>query len=337
MNSIYVFIINSGGQAFAPVVQWRVPLQGGVIGRAPECDWVLSDSQRIVSRQHAKVELDNAQCFWTDLGTNSTLVNGKPMPARQRVPLNLGDILKIGEYSIAFEHAVSQWGDVHGLMPEPEIDPLDSLLPQAPLELNIDALLAGLGSPVQIDVPGQSEHVPVLAHRMYVGAQQSGAVQPSSPAPLINPLQAEKELRELRHLLRQSVQGYMQLLQARRVFKEETGGNLTTLSSRGNNPLKLARSVDEAMLLLTGPGSPAYLPATQALEQAYQDVLEHMQLSVSQIQTLIERVQTTLNPQAILEEAEQASTFSLGLGAARKARMWDLYCERYRMLSDTWN
>ena len=129
----------------------------------------------------------------------------------------------------------------------------------------------------------------------------------------------------------------MNLLQARRVFQQEMGSNLTTISSKGNNPLKFSSSAAEALQRLLAEPTPAYLDAEQALEQTYDDLATHMQLSVARIQTLIDQVNAELDPRAIMDEAERTGGFTLGLSTVRKAKLWDLYGERFKKLGRTWN
>lgn len=336
MNSNFLFKVQSLLPSATGLQQWQLPLQGGTIGRSQECTWVLDDPNRIVSRQHARVQIDDSRCYWTDLGTNSTQVNGKPMPPGEQVLLNPGDVLKIGDYLLTLALAEAHWSEMDEFIPMQEIDPLESLMPQAPPPLNIDDLLADLNPVVPEQEFDSVSSVPVLAQRMYVGPQ--GAQAPLPPPERQAADQATlKELARVKHLLAIGVQGCMQLLQARRVFKEEMGGELTTISGKANNPLKFSSSPEEALARLLGEPSPAYLPADEALRQAFQDVLSHMQLSVAQIQTTIEQVQTTLDPKVIMAQANRQGSLSLGLSAARKARLWDLYCEQYQKLGDTWN
>lgn len=335
MNSSFQFKVQCSLTSVPQLLQWPLPQQGGTIGRSQECTWVLDDPNRIVSRQHAQIQINDSKCYWTDLGTNSTQVNGKPMPQGEQVRLNLGDVLKIGDYILTLEVAEAHWLGLDAISPQQEIDPLESLMPRAEPALNIDDLLADLNPVSQNEEYDSVSRVPVLAQRMYVGSQGAQGNRPVDPEPGNHA--TEKELENLRHLLAIGVQGCMQLLQARRVFKEEMGGDLTTISGKANNPLKFSSSPEEALARLLGEPSPAYLPADQALQQAFQDVLAHMQLSVARIQTTIEQVQTILDPQVIVAEANRQGGLALGLSATRKARLWDLYCERYQKLSDTWN
>lgn len=328
MNSSWVFKIQSNCLLPPSACDWIVPLKGGVIGRAVDCDWVLADASRVISRQHARIDLENGQCYWSDLGTNSTQVNGRPMSPSQQTLLMPGDILQLGDYSIILERI--QQGQWH----QHEPDPFDFLLPQAAQSIHIDELLSHADQYQATEPSFDPGEVPVLAQRMYVGSRQQ------VPEPLAEPtenIDLENELTTVKQLLRICVQGYMQLLQARRLYKTELGGDYTSLSGKGNNPLKFSKTVDDAMALLTGGLSPGYLPADQALDQAREDLLAHMQLSIAQVQQVMGQIQTELNPELISEVLQHEGGFNLKIASSRKARLWDLYCERYQKLGDLWS
>jgi hypothetical protein len=80
----------------------RVPVgsdRAVVIGRLPECDVVLPDSN--VSRRHAELRRKGDGVFVTDLGsTNGTRVNGTPV--REQV-LASGDEVTVGSTRLIFE------------------------------------------------------------------------------------------------------------------------------------------------------------------------------------------------------------------------------------------
>lgn len=337
MYSNFEFHIARDGQGDSAHEQWPVPLHGGSIGRSPDCTWVLKDPNRVVSRLHAQIRIENSCCHWTDLGTNCTLVNGKPMPQNQTVPLSLGDVMRIGDYSITLLNAAVNWKGLDDLMPKPDVDVLESLLPQSSSSLKIDDLLINLDSPNRPAESDKEVDVPLLAQRMYVGFQQTGSQLQQVVAEQSYSSPSIRDTNKLERLLEICVQGCMQLLSARRIFKEEMGSRLTSISGKGNNPLKFSASSAQAMSKLLGENSPAYLDAEQAFEQAFQDIEAHMQLSVAQIQTMIEQVQSGLDPAMIEEEIKRQGGLSLSLEFARKARLWDLYCERYRQLAAEWN
>ena len=337
MYSDFEFHIARDGQGDSVHEQWPVPVHGGSIGRSPDCTWVLKDPNRVVSRLHAQIRIENSCCHWTDLGTNSTLINGKPMPQNQTVPLSLGDVMRIGDYSITLLKAAVNWNGLDDLMPKPEVDVLESLLPQSFSSLKIDDLLINLDSPNRPAESDKEVDVPLLAQRMYVGFQQTGSQVQQVVDEQSYLSSSIRDIKKLERLLEICVQGCMQLLSARRIFKEEMGSKLTSISGKGNNPLKFSASSAQAMSKLLGENSPAYLDAEQAFEQAFQDIEAHMQLSVARIQTLIEQVQGGLDPAVIEDEINRQGGLSLSLELARKARLWDLYCERYRQLAAKWN
>src|ERR1700679_811531 len=73
---------------------------GGRIGRALECDWVLSS--HYVSRHHAVVSCAGEVFYIESLGENGVALNDSQhrLPNRERCALNNGDRLFIDEYEI---------------------------------------------------------------------------------------------------------------------------------------------------------------------------------------------------------------------------------------------
>ena len=59
---------------------------------------------RAISRTHAEIIQEGSQDFVRDLKSNNgTLVNEKPIPAREKVLLRSGDIIQIEEYNLLFQ------------------------------------------------------------------------------------------------------------------------------------------------------------------------------------------------------------------------------------------
>ncbi|MBQ0780890.1 MAG: type VI secretion system-associated FHA domain protein TagH [Thalassolituus oleivorans] len=75
---------------------------GGRIGRADSNDWVLSDTDRILSSQHAEINFNAGQFFVIDHSTNGTFINESQVPlgAGNNHPLVNGDIINCGEYHL---------------------------------------------------------------------------------------------------------------------------------------------------------------------------------------------------------------------------------------------
>lgn len=72
------------------------------IGRKPGND--LHFNRPEISGSHAAFLLENDSYYVTDLGsTNGTLLNGAPIVAKEKYPLNLMDVVTIAPYRIRFE------------------------------------------------------------------------------------------------------------------------------------------------------------------------------------------------------------------------------------------
>lgn len=78
---------------------------GATLGRAPDCDIVLDDPQRVVSRRHAWLASDGrGQALVRCLSTISPMtVNGERLAANQEYALRAGDRLGIGGFELAIE------------------------------------------------------------------------------------------------------------------------------------------------------------------------------------------------------------------------------------------
>ncbi|MCM8885044.1 MAG: type VI secretion system-associated FHA domain protein TagH [Candidatus Thiodiazotropha sp.] len=77
--------------------------QGGTIGRRDENDWVLPDPERFISGRHAQVDFSEGAFHLTDVSSNGVFVNhtAQPLGMDNRVALQDGDIISIGDYDIS--------------------------------------------------------------------------------------------------------------------------------------------------------------------------------------------------------------------------------------------
>ena len=77
-------------------------VNGGSIGRAPDNDWVLPDSKRLVSGHHCDIEYRSGAYWLSDKSTNGVYVNESDDPVAETGPVALqdGDRLRLGDYEI---------------------------------------------------------------------------------------------------------------------------------------------------------------------------------------------------------------------------------------------
>ncbi|HEY4249811.1 MAG TPA: type VI secretion system-associated FHA domain protein TagH [Roseomonas sp.] len=100
--------------------QRRVPGGDYRLGRGADCDWVLPDPDRLLSKQHCVLEFRSGGWEVRDTSTNGTFVNhaAAPVGREQSAVLNDGDRIRLGAYEIEIrveQAAAGSWGG--GSMP----------------------------------------------------------------------------------------------------------------------------------------------------------------------------------------------------------------------------
>jgi len=124
------------------------------IGRGTECDWVLPDPERVLSKRHCMVAFDGAAWRVTDTSTNGTFLNSTSDRLEADAPrvLRDGDRLVFGPYEIeaAFDRAAS------APVPPAAAERPPSLAPQSPAEdrLTGDPFPAMGDDPLAVALPG---------------------------------------------------------------------------------------------------------------------------------------------------------------------------------------
>ena len=140
-------------------------------------------------------------------------------------------------------------------------------------------------------------------------------------------------LSRLGHVLRIMIEGTREVLMTRTSIKSEFRIDTTTIRAGGNNPLKFSISPEQAIEAIVKPRAKGYLDATDAAEEAINDVKAHEVATIAGMEAALSGVLKELDPNK-LEETFQGKG---GLGAAfssKKARYWDVYKEQYARISD---
>lgn len=100
----------------------RIFDQGEVtIGRASSNDVTLQDPQRVVSSRHAEIRRKANACVLVDMGsTNGTRMNEQSLVPQREYPLQEGDRIVIGDFTILFSVQAQQTnGTAHTVVEEP--------------------------------------------------------------------------------------------------------------------------------------------------------------------------------------------------------------------------
>jgi type VI secretion system protein len=133
---------------------------GGTIGRSSNHDWVLPDSERIVSSQHALITLQNDQFFITDLSTNGIFANGSDQAIGNgnTAALDSTHTLVIGQYTITVSIQASSGLADHAISTPDNVSPpngdllMDGYVAQNPMDL-LGANSSKSASPDLLDLP----------------------------------------------------------------------------------------------------------------------------------------------------------------------------------------
>ncbi|AKJ28886.1 hypothetical protein AAW51_2195 [Caldimonas brevitalea] len=135
-------------------------------------------------------------------------------------------------------------------------------------------------------------------------------------------------------LVREAVQGTVDLLRARAVTKREVKASATMIMERNNNPLKFSPDAKTAMLyLVSGRLNPAFMPPITAMRDAYYDLRSHQFGFMAGTKAALEGVLERFEPQRLEGRLSTRGLVESLIPAARKARLWDLFTELYKEIA----
>jgi FHA domain-containing protein len=137
----------------------------------------------------------------------------------------------------------------------------------------------------------------------------------------------------LGRLLRESTQGTLDLLLARMLTKREVRADLTMIAPRENNPLKFSPSVEVALAHLLSPQGRGFMPPLQAMKDANDDLRSHQFGFMAGMRAALAGVLERFDPVQLEKRITQKTMMDSLLPINRKAKLWDLFAERYREIS----
>ena len=140
-------------------------------------------------------------------------------------------------------------------------------------------------------------------------------------------------MRRLGALLRVAVQGTIDLLRTRALIKSEVQAQMTMIVSRDNNPLKFSPNAEAALAHLLGPAQRGFMSANAAMEDAYRDLVAHQFGFTAGTRAALADVLSRFDPSKLEARLASKSMLDALLPAHRKARLWDLFTERFAQIS----
>ncbi len=119
------------------------------------------------------------------------------------------------------------------------------------------------------------------------------------------------------------------MVEARARAKAQMGAEATGLELEGNNPIKFARSPEQALARLLGPPEPGFMPADRAVEDAFLDLQSHQVATLRAIPGALRATLDRFSPGSIRRRAEQGGILSRIMPAFRDAALWRNYETEY--------
>ncbi|HEY1886183.1 MAG TPA: type VI secretion system-associated FHA domain protein TagH [Roseiarcus sp.] len=135
---------------------------------------------------------------------------------------------------------------------------------------------------------------------------------------------------EIGGVLRMMAENLGQMLASRAESKTlMRSSSRTMIRAVENNPLKFASSPGEALAIMFGPRTRNYLDARTTIERSFGDLKTHQILTYSAMQGALDALFEDLAPERIDRSVEPERGIG-ALIASRKAKLWDIYVERWR-------
>ena len=136
---------------------------------------------------------------------------------------------------------------------------------------------------------------------------------------------ADHSLARAGRLLRRLVAGMVVMIEARARAKSQLGAQSTSLELDGNNPLKFARTPEQAIEQLLNDPQRGFMDGERAIEDAFRDLQAHQMATLRAMQGALRTTLERFSPNAIRARAEDTGLFARILPTARDAALWAAY------------
>lgn len=126
-------------------------------------------------------------------------------------------------------------------------------------------------------------------------------------------------------VLRRLVAGMVVMLEARARAKSQMGAQGTALQFDGNNPMKFARTPEQALLQLLNPPERGFMSAERAIEDAFLDLQSHQMATLRAMQGALKATLDRFSPDSIRQRAETGGFMAKLFKDSREAALWKAY------------
>ena len=307
--------------------QFVTDAPSAVLGRSRNCDWNLPDPQNAISSRHAEIRRDGDAYLLKDISTNGTFVNDSAERMGEERRIEPGDLIRIGKYEIvaSFEQETP---------PEPaptaELTIPPAGAPAEPAD-NVTVMWDSLADVNKVDwarggfgvsdaaagpiAAADAATADALVAALIEAAGLNGTEVPRSP----------ELVHKVGGLLKRLVSGLLVMVEARARAKAQMGAEMTGLQLEGNNPIKFARSPEQALAQLLMPPEAGFMEADKAVEDAFIDLQSHQVATLRAIPGSLRATLDRFSPGSIRRRAENIGILGRILPGMRDAALWRNY------------
>ena len=326
---------------------------GGVIGRHEDCDWIIPDHKRQLSKHHAMISYREGTFFLTDISSNGIQdsESGARLRPGEAMRIEHGSIYVLGDFEIrarlvrdpaTFDVEVGLPQPAGSVIPDEaflDLDPLNALDQQERVYSEIEELITP--STTIEDTRQRADYARVDMESLMVPELINAPAEPA-PVPVPKALERQSEgfwehfgaalgvdLEGLDHdarealalnaarLLQQSVGGLQQSLRTRSELKNELRLAQTTVQGTHKNPLKFALDAGEALGILLLPNKPGQLPAELSIARAFRDLQAHQVALLTASRAAVRSTLEHFSPQQLTLRFERDNKPMLATSGSR--------------------
>ncbi len=141
------------------------------------------------------------------------------------------------------------------------------------------------------------------------------------------------QARVLGAVLRQSMQGTVQLLQGRAAFKRVLRSEVTTIQARENNPLKFSPDAETVLRTMLHEPTHGFLAPEAAVRDAFDDLQAHQLALMVGMQAALQGLLERFNPESLERKIAPPTGLASLLPSGRKAQLWERFGSLYSQLA----
>jgi predicted component of type VI protein secretion system len=326
--------------------QFLMDGETAVLGRSRNCNWHLPDARNAISSRHCEIRRDRDFFILRDISTNGTFVNDATERMTEEHLLKSGDVIRIGQYEVVAAFEAAPEPAPEPVPPDQQITfpPTQEAIPDAPAPAEAEAGAPAAPAPDNVTVMWDSladiNRIDRERGLFGVADEAAAPVVGADPATVDKLLSALLEaaaiadskvekspetVQKAGNLLKRLVAGLLVMVEARARAKAQMGAEATGLQLDGNNPIKFARSPDQALAQLLMPPQPGFLDADKAVEDAYLDLQSHQVATLRAIPGALRATLDRFSPGSIRRRAENLGLLARILPGARDAALWRNY------------